>query len=107
LPASNRHELLVASIISAAAVSGITPILAPRANITPAREVEYMYDVSVRRHYGFPANDALSYGKESARSSTGVKSYGQVMGDVKGEPPRHRSLLWLVWTPKRMGDAIT
>jgi hypothetical protein len=53
---------LVALIVGAAALGGLLLSPPPRAHAAPAPETEYVYDVVVRRHYGFPNNDALSYG---------------------------------------------
>ena len=51
---------LVAVTVAAAAVGGLP--LAPRAHAAPNPEVEYVYDMTVRRQYNFPNNDALAYG---------------------------------------------
>ncbi|WP_232232081.1 DUF732 domain-containing protein [Mycobacterium triplex] len=59
------------------------PQLAPRAGAAPAPEVEYVYDVAVRRHYNFPNNDAIGYGHGICDKVTQGDSYAQVMGDVK------------------------
>jgi hypothetical protein len=56
---------------------------APRAYAAPAPEVEYVYDVMVRRHYNFPNNDAISYGHGICDKVTAGQTYAQVMGDVK------------------------
>lgn len=37
----------------------------------------------VRRHYGFPNNDALSYGHGICDKVGRGEGYGQVMGDLK------------------------
>lgn len=59
---------------------------APRAHAAPAPEIEYVYDVTVRRHYNFPAaTDALNYGHEICDKVSRGESYGQVMGDVKND----------------------
>jgi hypothetical protein len=76
---------LAVLIVAAAAVGGATQALAPRAHAAPAPEVEYMYDVAVRRHYDFPNNDAVAYGYGICDKVTGGESYSQVMGDVKGD----------------------
>ncbi|ORX07824.1 hypothetical protein AWC29_05435 [Mycobacterium triplex] len=74
---------LVAVIVAATAVSGVPLALAPPARAVPAPEVEYVYDVVVRRHYGFPNNDALAYGHGICDKVGGGEAYGQIMGDVK------------------------
>jgi hypothetical protein len=77
---------LPAALIAAAAVAGgalLAP--APRGHAAPAPEVEYVYDVMVRRHYNFPNNDALAYGHGICDKVTTGESYAQVMGDVKSD----------------------
>lgn len=73
------------AITAAAVVAGsITVALAPRAHAAPAPEVEYVYDVMVRRHYNF-ANPtaAVDYGHGICDNVSRGASYPQVMGDVK------------------------
>jgi hypothetical protein len=56
------------------------------AHAAPAPEVEYLYDVTVRRHYNFPAaTDALSYGHGICDKVTQGENYAQVMGVVKSD----------------------
>jgi hypothetical protein len=75
---------LAALIIAAAAVGGATQTLAPRAHAAPDPRVEYLYDVTVRRHYNFPDNnDALGYGYKICDQVTGGDSYARVIGGVK------------------------
>lgn len=58
----------------------------PPALAAPAPEVEYLYDVTVRRHYNFPpSTDALSYGHEICDKVTSGEGYAQVMGAVMSE----------------------
>ncbi|KQH81035.1 hypothetical protein AO501_05280 [Mycobacterium gordonae] len=72
-----------AALIVAAAL-GVAPLaLAPWANAAPAPDVEYLYDVTVRRHYDFPNTDALNYGYGICDKVTAGHGYAQVMGDVK------------------------
>jgi hypothetical protein len=78
-----RRKSLVVSIAFAAGVAGAAQMRAPRAHAAPAPEVEYVYDVMVRRHYDFPNNNALSYGHGICDEVTAGQSYAQVMGDVK------------------------
>jgi hypothetical protein len=82
-PATKSRASLVALIVGAAAVGGLLLTPPPRAQAAPAPEVEYVYDVVVRRHYGFPNNDALSYGHGICDKVGRGEGYGQVMGDVK------------------------
>lgn len=58
-------------------------VQAPCASAAPAPEVEYVYDVMVRRHYDFPNNDAIGYGHGICDKVSGGQTYSQVMGDVK------------------------
>lgn len=57
-----RWKSLAALIAGAVAIAGLLLSSPPRVHAAPAPEVEYVYDVVVRRHYGFPDNDALGYG---------------------------------------------
>jgi hypothetical protein len=83
-----RTYLGAAAIGAVAAVAGSVPLaLVPRAHANPAPEVEYVYDVMVRRHdYNFanPA-DAINYGYGICDKVTRGESYAQVMGDVKND----------------------
>ncbi|WP_084298571.1 DUF732 domain-containing protein [Mycobacterium genavense] len=76
-------KLLVATFVAVCGLVAATPQLAPRAGAAPAPEVEYVYDVAVRRHYNFPNNDAIGYGHGICDKVTQGESYAQVMGDVK------------------------
>jgi hypothetical protein len=58
---------------------------APPAAAVPGPEVEYVYNVMVRRHYEFPNNDALAYGFGICDKVTRAEPYAEVMGDVKKE----------------------
>jgi hypothetical protein len=60
--------------------------LAPRAEGAPAPEVEYLYDVMVRRHYNFANSDeAVKYGYEICDRVGRGDSYAQVMSGVKAD----------------------
>lgn len=72
-----------AAVIVAAAVGAIPLARAPWAPAEPAPEVEYLYDVTVRRHYSFPNNDALGYGQGICAKVTAGGTYAQVMADAK------------------------
>jgi hypothetical protein len=85
MSAMKRRMSVVALIVAAVAVGGATETLAPRAHAKPAPEVEYMYNVAVRRHYNFPNNDAIGYGYGICGKVTAGEGYGQVMGDVKND----------------------
>jgi hypothetical protein len=80
-----RRTSVIAVLITAVAVGGTAEALAPRAHAKPAPEVEYTYDVVVRRQYNFPNNDAIGYGYGICDKLAGGGSYAQVMGDVKND----------------------
>jgi hypothetical protein len=81
-----KSRKTVASVIVAAAVVGGVPVpLAARAGANPDPQVEYVYDVVARRHYGFPNGDALAEGYGICDKVRRGEAYGQVMGEVKSE----------------------
>jgi hypothetical protein len=80
-----RRRTSVAALIVAVAVGGAAGTLAPQAHAKPAPEVEYMYNVAVRRHYNFPNNDAIGYGYGICGKVGAGEGYAQVMGDVKND----------------------
>ena len=56
----------------------------PRAHAVAAPEVEFIYDITVRRQYSFAsAADAINYAHGICDKLTNGASYAQVMGDVK------------------------
>jgi hypothetical protein len=77
---------LLTALIAAAAIGATTQGLAPRAHAAPAPEVEYVYDVMVRRHYNFSnSGDAINYGYGICDKVSRGEGYAQVMGDVKND----------------------
>jgi hypothetical protein len=78
-----RRTSMVVLAAAAVALGGAAETPAPRANAKPAPEVEYVYNVAVRRHYDFPNNDAIGYGYGICGKVTAGEGYPQVMGDVK------------------------
>src|SRR3954447_22639571 len=80
-----RCKSVMASMVAAIALGAVAQTLAPPAYAVPGPEVEYTYDVMVRRHYDFPNNDAIGYGYGICDKITHGESYAQVMGDIKGE----------------------
>lgn len=81
-----RHSLLVVLCVAAAVDGGVVATPTPAAHAAPAPEVEYVYDIVVRRHYNFPAStDAIGYGRGICEKVTQGESYGQVMSDVKND----------------------
>ena len=81
----NRTTSVVTQILATAAISGAAQVISPQAHAAPAPEVEYVYDVMVRRHYNFPNNDAVSYGYGICDKVRRGEGYAQVMGEVKGD----------------------
>lgn len=75
----------LASIVAVACAAGVVAVVAPRAAAAPAPEVEYLYDVTVRRHYTIPDNDAVGYGHGICDKVGGGQSYSQIMGEVKAD----------------------
>lgn len=76
----------LAALIVAAIFVGVAPATVPRAHAAPAPEVEYLYDVTVRRHYSFPAGaDAVTYGYQICDRVSNGAGYAQVMADVKND----------------------
>jgi hypothetical protein len=78
-----RRKSLVVLIVFSAAIAGVMRLPPPHAHAAPAPEVEYVYDVMVRRHYNFPNNDAIGYGREICDNVGQGTSYAQVMNVVK------------------------
>lgn len=56
---------------------------APQASAVPGPEVEYTYNVIVRRHFDFPNNDAIGYGFATCDKVAQGVPYAAVMSDVK------------------------
>jgi hypothetical protein len=82
--ATRRGASLTAVVVVAGAVGVTTPALTARAYAAPAPEVEYTYDVMVRRHYSFANPDqAITYGYRICDSVGRGEGYAQVMADVK------------------------
>lgn len=79
------RKSLVAVIVAATALGGAVQLPAPQAHAAPAPEVEYTYNVAVRRHYNFPNNDAIGYGHGICDKVSRGESYAQVMGEVKSD----------------------
>ena len=77
-----KGRMWLAALIAAAAAGGMTGM--PRAHAVPAPEVEYTYDVMVRRHYNFASTEeAVRYGYGLCDKVSQGQSYAQVMDDVK------------------------
>lgn len=80
-----RRKSVAALLVVAAAVGGVAQTSAVQVHAAPAPEVEYMYNVTVRRHYNFPRNDAVGYGRGICDKLRSGDSYVQVMDDVKND----------------------
>jgi len=78
-----RRKSVAAAVVTASAFGLIAQ--APPAVAVPGPEVEYVYNVMVRRHYEFPNNDAIGYGFGICDKVTRGEGYPKVMGDVKAE----------------------
>jgi hypothetical protein len=78
-----RRRSVVAGIAIASALGAAAVTLAPPALAVPGPEVEYTYNVVVRRHFDFPNNDAIGYGFAICDKVGRNLSYSEVMGDVK------------------------
>ena len=72
-------------VVACIAVGGAAGTLAPQAHAKPAPEVEFVYNVQVRRYYWFPNNDAVGYGYGICDKVTAGEGYPQVMSDVKND----------------------
>ena len=68
---------------AALVMAGTGVCAAAPANAVPGPEIEYVYNVIVRRHFDFPNNDALAYGWGICDKVTRGVPYPTVMSDVK------------------------
>jgi Protein of unknown function (DUF732) len=74
------------TLIAALVLVGSAIAMAPPTHAVPAPEVEYLYDITVRRQYSFAnAADAINYAHGICDKVSNGASYAQVMGDVKNE----------------------
>lgn len=80
-----RTRVLAALLAASAVMSGAVPTIVPSAHAKPAPEVEYLYDVAVRRQYNFPSGDAVGYGYRICDRVGGGSSYGQVVDQVRND----------------------
>lgn len=81
---SHRHGTWTALPVAAAALVGWLMMPAP-AHAVPSPDVDFVYNVTVRRHYDFPNGDAIGYGHEICDKVSGGQSFAQVMGQVKSD----------------------
>ena len=80
-----RCRSVVAGIATAAVFGAVAQTLAPPAVAVPGPEIEYVYNVIVRRHFDFPNNDAIGYGFAICDKVSRGESYSQVLGAVKSD----------------------
>lgn len=80
-----RGKALSALMIGFIATSVMTPTVTPLARAVPAPEVEYTYNVTVRRHFEFPNNDGIGYGYQICDKVRAGAGYPRIMGDVKND----------------------
>jgi hypothetical protein len=83
LSSTKRGKTITALTVVSIAVGSVTLAPVPMAHAVPAPEVEYTYNVVVRRHYDFPNNDAIGYGHGICDKVLSGEGYPQVMADVK------------------------
>ena len=81
----SRRATIFGLALAMSAFSGTALNRVPRAQAAPNPDVEYLYDVSVRRQYNFPNNDAVSYGHVICDKVIAGEHYPQLMGDVKND----------------------
>jgi hypothetical protein len=80
-----RWKSATAGMAIACALGAVASTLAPPAFAVPGPEIEYTYNVMVRRHFDFPNNDAIGYGFGICDKVGAGENYAQVMGDVKND----------------------
>src|ERR1700704_266453 len=78
-----KHRNATVALAATLAFGGLAQ--APLARAVPGPEVEYTYDVFVRRHFDFPNNDAIGYGYGICDKVSRGQPYGSVMADVKSD----------------------
>lgn len=78
-----RVNAFLVLMIGATSVGAGAVLSAPSARAVPAPEVEYTYNVTVRRHFTFPNNDGLGFGWRICDQVRNGASYRQVMSDAK------------------------
>jgi hypothetical protein len=79
------RNAVITSLVAVATLGVLANTGAPPAAAVPGPEIEYVYNVMVRRHYEFPNNDALGYGFGICDKVTRAEPYATVMGEVKNE----------------------
>lgn len=77
-----RRRCIAIAVVATLTLSFSIVGAAPAAAV-PAPEVEYAYNVMVRRHFDFPHNDALGYGSGICDEVSRGVAYPEVMAAVK------------------------
>jgi Protein of unknown function (DUF732) len=82
--AKNRGFSLAALVVGATFCGALAA--APRAHAVPAPEVEFIYDITVRRQYSFAnADEAINYAHGICDKLANGAGYAQLMGDTKND----------------------
>ena len=82
---AKKRGMLLAPFVVGATFGGLLTA-PPRAHAVPAPEVEFIYDITVRRQYSFAsAAEAINYAHGICDKLSNGASYAQVMGDVKND----------------------
>ncbi len=82
VPIMASHHAALTSTLSLMTAAGMIFTSAPAA-AAPGPEVEYTYNVIVRRHFEFPNNDAIGYGHRICGKVAAGMPYVNVLDDVK------------------------
>lgn len=80
-----RLSMRSTAICALALWSAVGFAVAPHAEAVPAPEVEYTYNVLVRRHFSFPYNDAIGYGYRLCDNVARGLTYADVIAAVRSE----------------------
>jgi hypothetical protein len=81
-----RGSCIAAAVLAGTALAAAAVGQVPQAHAAPAPEVEYVYDVMVRRHYNFPnPGEAVNYGYGVCEKVSQGKDYARVLGEVKND----------------------
>ena len=78
-------HLKAVGTLSVIVLGVMAQLQAPPAEAVPAPEVEYTYNVVVRRHFDFPGNDAIGYGYGLCDDVARGQRYADIVRRVKDE----------------------
>lgn len=81
----SRRKVSRALGVAGAVVACFSRLSVSPSHAAPAPEIEYMYDVTVRRHYNVPDNDALGYGRAICDKIGRGQPYAQIMSDIRSQ----------------------